>query len=245
MKKFLLIVLALVIAVILGVVGYITYLGFMPGLSNLVGTSKPKDLGVSYTKADYDGFMLKTATNYTELSGTPNPDKSIIFSGQKDAQLSFTNAQASARINYDQWAYMPFSNVQLKFNDDGTFEMSSNLVMSRVDGFIASIGGVGYSKADVEKGMGYLGLVKTDPAIYMKARVTVTNNQPSIALQNLEVGKIRVPIEKFDSDSFLVGLTKQVFARVPGFYVQSFTLSNDKADFKGTIPEKLEVQFAK
>ena len=245
MKKLLIVLLVLVVAVILGVVGYITYLGFMPGLSSIFGTNSPKDLGVSYTKSDYDGFMLKTMTNYTELSDNPTPDKSIVFSGQKNATLSFTNAQASARINYDQWAYMPFSNVQLKFNNDGTFEMASNLVMSRLDGFIASIGGVGYSKSDIDKGLGYLGMVKTDPPIYMKASVSVTNNEPIINLQSLEVGKIRVPIEKFDSNSFLAKLTKQVFARVPGFYVNSFSVKDNSADFKGTIPENLQVQFAK
>lgn len=245
MKTFLVFLVVIVLIVVLGAVGYITYLGFMPGLSNLVGTSKPRDLGVSYTKADYTGFMNKTKTDYIGLSGTPTPDKSIVFSGQKDLSVSFTQAEASARLNYDQWAYMPISNVQLKFNGDGSFEMSSNVVIGRLDGFINSIGGVGYSKADIDKGMSYLGMIKNDPPLYIKAKVSVTNNQPAINLEDVEVGKIAVPLTGVDANGFLVGLIKQIFSRVPGFYVQSFALDNGTANFKGTIPEKLQVQFAK
>uniref|UniRef100_A0A7C4M5T6 Uncharacterized protein n=1 Tax=candidate division CPR3 bacterium TaxID=2268181 RepID=A0A7C4M5T6_UNCC3 len=245
MKKTILVLISLASLVIISLIAYITYLGLMPGLSDLVKTNKPKDLKVIYTEEDYSGFMAKTKTNYVSLEGDPIPEESIIFSGQKDLETSFTSAEASARINYDKWAYMPFYNVQIKFNNDGTFELSSNLRMDRIDGFIQSIGGVGYSKKDVDKGLGYLGIIKNDPPIYAKASVAVQNNEPIIHLEKLEVGKIRIPIEKFDSDSFLVKITKQVFSRIPGFYTQSFILSEDMASFKGKIPEKLEVQLTK
>ena len=53
------------------------YLGFVPGVSNLFGSNKPKDLGVIYTAADY----ARNGTTHTILPAGALPENSIVFSG--------------------------------------------------------------------------------------------------------------------------------------------------------------------
>jgi len=245
MKTFFKIIVLLILVAVIGVVGYLAYLGFVPGLSNLIGANKPRDLGVTYSQKDFDSFLAKTDISHEELTGSVSADKSVVFSGSKALKTEFSQAEASVRINNDKWAYMPVTNVQIRFNDDGTLEFSSNLIMNRLDGFIASIGGVGYSKADIEKGLGYLNLVKTNPPVYLKAKPVVKNNKVTVEVQSVQVGKIDVPIEKIDTNGFVASLAEKVFSRTPGFYANSFYVTGGKAVFDGTIPTKVQAQYSK
>ena len=52
MKIFKLLLIILLIIVV-GAVLLLGYLGFIPGLSTIFGSDKPRDLGVKYTYADY------------------------------------------------------------------------------------------------------------------------------------------------------------------------------------------------
>jgi hypothetical protein len=244
MKGSLKIIVLIIVVVFLGAVGYLAYLGFVPGLSKLIGADKARDLGVVYSQKDFDSFLNKTNITHDELLGNPSPDQSIVFSGSKNLTTQFSEAEASARINYDKWAYMPISNVELRFNADGTFELSSNLVMGHLEGFIAAIG-AGYTMADVNKGLGYLNVIKTDPPIYLKAKPVVSENQVNVEVISAQVGKVNIPIDKGTANNFLASLTEKVFARIPGFYVNSFKVENGKVVFDGTIPTKVQAQYSK
>lgn len=47
------------------------WLGFVPGLSGMMGSSKPKDLGVHYTPDDYTSYEQKTSFTLKEYSLAP------------------------------------------------------------------------------------------------------------------------------------------------------------------------------
>jgi len=123
--------------------------------------------------------------------------------------------------------------------------MSSNIIIDRLDGFINAIGGVGYSKEEVDQGLKYVNALKNNPPFYAKIKVSVKNNEPSVELQSAEIGKVNLPVDNATASDFLIKITKQVFSHVPGFSAQDFTISQGKASFKGTIPENLEVQTVK
>jgi len=239
--KFLKILVLLVVLIILGGIGYVTYLGFMPGLSNLVGANKPKDLGITYTKADFNKDIEKSVTKVEFTNSLTDASKSIIFSGQKDLTQSFTSAEISSRLNYSSWVYMPVANTQVRFNSDGTLEFSGNLVMNNLNGFINAIGGVGYTQADIEKGLGYLNIIKTDPPIYLKVKPTVINNQVTLSFSSATVGKMSIPLDKIDANSFMAGLTEKIMGEIPGFNAKSVTITDNQMNFSGTVPETAKV----
>ena len=66
-------VLVIVVVLVLG------YLGFVPGVSNIFGSNKPRDLGVTYTAADYASAHARNGTTHTVLPAGSVPN--IIFSG--------------------------------------------------------------------------------------------------------------------------------------------------------------------
>ena len=85
MKKILLRVLIPILVIVL----IIGYLGFIPGISNLFGSNKPKDLVVKYTLADLESAKKKTNFKFTELNSNLPPKDSIIFNGKTTIKHNF------------------------------------------------------------------------------------------------------------------------------------------------------------
>ncbi len=231
--------LLLILLVIIGGVGYLAYLGFVPGLSNVLGANKPKDLGITYTKADYDTYVSKSLTKISPLASSGSGVKNIIFSGSKKLTQSFSSVEASARLNYATWSYMPVANTQVRFNADGSVEFSGNLLPGRLPNFITAIGGVSFSQDQINKALQF---VKTNPPVYLKVTpVSIKDNQVDLKFDSITVGKYNVPLSSFDANGFFSGLTEQVIGRVPGFYAKTVTITDGQINFSGTVPESMQV----
>lgn len=52
------------------------FFGFMPGVSSLLGTNKPKNLGVTYTAADYASYQQKTGAQFLDNANAPQSSSS-------------------------------------------------------------------------------------------------------------------------------------------------------------------------
>jgi hypothetical protein len=235
MSKGLKVFLAAIAVLIVLVVGAAAYLGLMPGIS------KPRDLGIKYTEQNFTDYEKKIGDSYDTMASASALDQTIQYSGSHDTETTITSSEASARINYSKWAYMPLSNAQVKFNTDGSFEVSGNIRIDRMDGFIRSIGGIKYSKADMEKGLGYLGVIKSNPPAYAKAKPVIKDNKVSVQIETIEVGRIKVPLEKVDANEFFASLTEQIFGRINGFHADSITISDNTLNFNGKMPDKTTV----
>ena len=57
------------------------YLGFVPGLSSILGASSPKDLGIRPTAADYAAASAKLGRTLTPMAGNLPPESSVKYSG--------------------------------------------------------------------------------------------------------------------------------------------------------------------
>jgi len=243
MGKFIKFLLLVILLAIIGGVGYLAYLGFVPGLSDWIGANRPKDLGITYTKADYDNYVSKSLTKISPLPVTGQDGfQNIIFSGSKDLNQSFTSAQVSARMDYAPWAYMPVANTQVRFNADGSVEFSGNLLTSRLDNFMAAIGGVSFAQEEINKGLSY---VKTNPPVYIKVTpVSIKDNKVNLKFDSISVGKLNMSLSSFDANDFFSSLTEQVMGRIPGFYARSVTITDGQINFSGTVPETMQVPVA-
>ena len=75
MKKWLIVVLVLILipTLVLG------YLGFVPGVSAIMGSNRPRDLGVRYTEADLSSLMAKNGIQDVVLPDTEVPRGSIVY----------------------------------------------------------------------------------------------------------------------------------------------------------------------
>ncbi len=240
MKKILIFLLVLLLLTILIIVSVGGYYGFVPGVSAIFGSDKPKDLGVSYTESEFNTYNRKANFTLNEDTSGKLNEEGVVFSGQTEVKDNFTKEEVSARVNYSSWVYMPINNVQINFPSDNTIEFSANLLVDRLAGFINAVG-LQVSNEDIDEGLKYL-KITSNPTIYARAKVEVNDNIPSIHLDNLQVGRFNIPFENYDADSILESATRTIFASVPGFYAKSVSITPNGMMFEGTLPTNAVVE---
>ena len=215
---------------------YLGYLGFVPGLSSVFGSNKPKDLGVRYTAADYTSYQQKTGSQYLDFANAPpnpnKPGKKIVFGDPKQMDLNLTQSEVTAAINSVGWAWMPIKNAQVRFGD-GTVEVSGNVNGAVIPDFVNFIGGVGYSQSDVEKASVWAKRLG-NPPIYLKGNATVTDNVLDLRVTEAQVGRFKVSIAS--AEKVLSTGTINIKNNAVGYFVQSASFQNSQLHFVGTAP---------
>ena len=240
MKKLFLFLVGFVVLLFVGAVLVLGYLGFVPVVSGFFGSDKPRDLGIVVTQENFDQYLTKSATKITPLD-TEVEGKSVVFAGSEPLRTSFSQEEVSGRLNFSKWAYMPIDQVQVKFLPDGSVEVAGRLRMDRLDGFINQVGGSQYSKADVEKGLNFLGVVMTNPIVYGKGTGSVTNNQVTAQIDYLEVGRLPIPLEKIDANGTFMSIANHIINIVPGLDVEQADFMGGTLNFEGTAPSEMKV----
>jgi hypothetical protein len=224
-----------ILAIVIVVVGVLGYFGFMPGVSNLFGSNKPKDLGVTFTTADYQSARNKIGTVITDLSSANTPEKSIKFSGQKSVNTSFTQAEFTAELNNRPWKYYPFRDCQFKINPDGSGEFSAILIKSRLEPMAKAFGA---TDSEIKTVMQYIKYLPGDPAIYVKCQGAISNNRiVGVNLTEFQVGKINFTNQIKDNQGAIISWMQNTLFTLPGVSVKSLKLENGKLLFEGTLPD--------
>lgn len=155
--------------------------------------------------------------------------------------------------------YYPYKNVQVKFNADGTGEISGNLVKSRIptygQTFLAP-------KEAIDLVMRFL---PENPSFYLKGKATLVDNKVGIFEPiRCEIGRVSLPLNLILAQnkglinpayamdingllSEISGVTgkKQILidfvnsrlSMVEGFYAKTAHFEENKLVYKGTLPE--------
>jgi len=66
-KKFAVGLIVIIIVIVLG----LGYLGFVPRVSKMLGSDKPRDLGIRYTEADLNSIISKNGVQRIVLESAP------------------------------------------------------------------------------------------------------------------------------------------------------------------------------
>ncbi len=231
LKVFLITILAIVIVV----VGVLGYFGFMPGISNLFGSNKPKDLGVAFTSADYQSGRAKTGTKFTDLASDAAPEQSVKFSGQKSINATFTQAEATALLNNRLWKYYPLTDCQVRINQNGTVEVSGVLIKSRLEPMAKALG---VSDSEIGTVTSYVKYLPGNPAFYVRGQVAVTNGRVSIAnLEEFQVGRLNFTSQIQDNQNTIINWIQNEMFTLPGVSIKTFKMVNGQVQFEGTLPD--------
>jgi hypothetical protein len=235
--------LIILIVLILAGVGVGGYYGFVPVVSDIFGSNKPRDLGVSYTAADNDNYNLKSKATITvkKVEQELPSDELMEFSGKADIDVSFTQEEFTARANNVAWPHFPFENSQVKINDDGTIEVSTVLKVEKIEKFLLA---VGYDRETVSKaksGLDKASILSKRPPVYFKARPGVKNNKSSFDLISAEIGRIQVPLDNFDANGTIMGMFDRIFPLIDNLDARSADFNNGTFNFEGTVPTDLTI----
>jgi hypothetical protein len=240
--KLLKLLVLLILLVLIGGVLVLGYLGFIPVLSSVMGSDKPRDLGIKYTQQQYSDYITRANEQVTTVRGNVTPENSISYSGKVDLKQSFTPEEISARLDYSKWKYMPVTNTQLRINPDGSVEFSGTVLSDRIYGFVAREGAGQYSAADVKKGLDYVKLLGKNFPVYAKFKASINNNQLTESVEKIEVGRLSLPLKVVNADSVITSVSQTIMGRVPNFYAKSVTFTDGKMNFEGSVPEKVSVE---
>ena len=197
-------------------------------------SSKPRDLGITYTQENQNRAYTKNGVISAPLPQANSIEQSIRYEGKKDVSFTMTNAEITALINNETWKYMPVSNVQIRINPDGTGEASGILHVDRILPYIS----LSHSTEEVQKAMADFHIGGT-PAFYLKGKVAVADNQVTLNPDRIEIGRIAIPGSLVSQNLQATSdFAEKRIQAVPNLFVKSLTLSNGSVSFSGTMPEK-------
>ncbi|MFA5742865.1 MAG: hypothetical protein WCX77_00990 [Candidatus Paceibacterota bacterium] len=260
MKKIVKILLIIILLLAAAVLCFFAYLGYVPGLSSVFGADKARDLGIKYTQADLASARAKSQIVYEALPAGTLDSQSLQRSGSRPVDAVFTSVEASALMNDRPFKYWPYEDVQVKFNADGSAEVSGKLVKSRLPGYCAAIG------LPKEVAQAAVKFLPPDPVFYLKGKAALTENTLSIfEPQALEVGRLPVslgmvlssldfnladevyaaPAESLSSElsktsnkkAWIINYINQRIASIKGFYAKEAKFGDNQFIFNGNLSQ--------
>lgn len=94
------------------------YLGFVPGLSGLLGASTPRDLGVQATEEHYASMSQKLGRTIETLPG--DAEDSLQFRGSHPVDIALSSEEFTAARQHAAYKHSPLSrDFQARFHEAG------------------------------------------------------------------------------------------------------------------------------
>lgn len=221
----------------------LAWMGFVPGISNLIGSAQQRDLGVEYTEADLDAYNEKASVVFNDYSLAPvnpdNPSETLPLAQPKTVnELSLTQEEVTAALNSTGWDWVPVENIQARITD-GTLELSGMLSQQRLDAFKQYLQENDVANSDVTNIIDWIALLPGDAPLYARADAEIRNNVLSFKLVEAEIGNLAIPLGSV-SDDLESGTSIKINA--DNFTAKSATLESGKLVFTGTYPTEIYLQ---
>jgi hypothetical protein len=216
---------------------FIGYLGFIPGIATIFGSDKPRDLNISYTSDDLKNSVEKIGTNLNSLpAGNTKVEDSVSYEGFRSINTSLSSQEITAYINNEKWKYFPVKDVQIKFNNDDSVEISGLIIKDRLENYIKATKVKDSEYSEIKK---YLIVPVNTVPFYVKGNIEIVNNKVTLNSETLEIGKLTI-------DNAVINNNKTAFQQfiedrinfIPNLKVTSGKINDGKLSLIGTVPEK-------
>lgn len=200
--------------------------------------ARPKDLGVRYSQKDVESVNAKLGITYSSLPDSSDPKATYTIEGKRDVDITLTNEELTALMaeHSEQWKNYPVSDVQMKVNEDGSFELSGKLEGKSWDDYATATNMPDRFKNFVgEKA----NLVPMNPAFYMKGTMAVQDGEVTGDVQEMKIGQITVDTTWFqNNNNFVTDFAKDRILAA-GITAESISFGPDGVHLKGTVPESI------
>ncbi len=230
MKRLLLFILLLLIIIVV----VLAYLGFIPVLSEMMGSTKPRDLGVHPVPADLASAQAKLKGVRLEYPLTAAAQKHATApSGSVDLNIALSGEEITALLQSGKYRTWPFRGVQVRINLDGSAEASGMLILSKV-GAYAQVAG-----ADAGMVLDALNSWKItqDVPFYVAGKGSVTNGKVALDVQKAELGRLGAPERMIASNKpHIVAFLERGISNAQGVRIKSLKVESGKVMFDGSLP---------
>lgn len=234
MKKFLKFVGIFLLIIIIISLGALLYIGIIPGVA------KPVNLGSKNDPALFANFNMSHGMK-SEIPGGVVPDsRQAEFSGQTvlNTDISADEITSILAAWKTRSPKLPVRQVQVRFNSDGTGEISGILEIKTAISIAKTLG---YNDNDIEEGKKYIKYSAGDIPFYAKGTGGVTNNNVTLNPTNFKIGNVNVPSQITEKVAPIVSdaIEKRI-NQVGTIQVRSIDFSKGKLHFDGTIPDTVK-----
>jgi ABC-type antimicrobial peptide transport system permease subunit len=224
MKK-LIIILSIVVGlalIIFFVAGY--FLGNVPVASAILGTNKPKDLGVkiSVDNATKGLTDLKCPSSAKDVAAIVKDPKSYTTG----VKTTLTSDEASSLLALGNIQDLPFKETQIKFGPNGDAQCSGVLDVDALQKYLKDNGVSGDTINTVmsyAKNAKYLNF-------YVDAKCSIVNNNVTGQINSIQLGKIDIPSNVIQQNKGAVASFASNALRSQGYNIRRLTISEGKVD---------------
>jgi hypothetical protein len=239
--KILMAVVITVLVIVLILVGVVAYMGFMPGVSDLFGFNKPKDLGVTYTAADLASFNAKRAPFVLESYPRTSDDDPVKFSGLQQIKAAFTSAELTAAANAKK-AFYPLTDVQVKITQD-IMEISGKIQTGRVGNYASWLG---IPKDKIKAVTDIVTKFPANPPAYIKGKFEMINNRVTkFNVIDATIGKLNVTNQIVDNANGIRSAIEDAISyQKDKMQVQSLKIENGLLNFVGALSNRIRYPFS-
>jgi hypothetical protein len=208
-----LIAVILVILIIISVIAA-TGIFYVPGFSEVMGTNKPRDLGV---KADPAKFNALLARENVKLNGPISNyylGSNVRWGNAVPMDVTMTNDELSSMMQATNNEKGPLKNVQLRLGENNQVEMSAQVDLNKF-GYPFNV--PVYTKGTLVKGSG---------------------NSVKIDIREGSSGIVPIP-ENFlnQGESGLEQEVNRQLAQMPGLRIDTLDISQGQLQFNGAFPQ--------
>lgn len=226
MKKFLKIVLWIVLIVALIGVWVLGYFGLIPGISAIFGSDQPRDLGAPHTEADLMSGQAKLGQAFVEPSAGMDPYEQLRASAASPVDAQLTNTEYAAHIEQVH----PIDDVQVVFAGS-EIEVSGRITRSRIPGFLRTMGLTDDSnEAEVLSAIDRY--MPVDPVFYFRGGAVAENDDMEITLTEAEFA--RFPVAPEEASEVLEFYLETIIAQTPSLQADRVTIESGQMHFRGT-----------
>lgn len=230
----------LIVLVVIGVVVLLGYLGFFPVVSGLLGANVPRDLGVTFTARDLAQANANLGISFSTVPKASSAKESITYSGTRTLDARLSSSEASSLIHSQPWYYSPIHDVYVKFDDNGSMELSGILRSDRLAAYTQLSG---FSIGRFQNIIAQIKSLSADPPIYIKGRLEITDNKAILlSVDTLQIGKVTLPYDIVQGA--LPGIKEffdKQFANVPNLSITTLRVDSGRLIIKGTAPAAVVV----
>lgn len=197
----------LIILIVLMVGAAVTGLYDVPGISSILGTNKPRDLGIKTSPEAVASISEKIPMKISGEYISYTADPSEIFMGEVAVDAAFNSEEITSWLERFEGDDPIFDNVQVK-KSDGIMEISA--MMKK------------YVKAPV-----YIKLTVDQTGV----------NQISLDFLEGKFGMFNVPEKYLQQgEDFFEENVNALFNKIPGFRLDEYEIKDGNSYFKGTYP---------
>ena len=210
------------------------YLGFVPGLSYVLGSDKARDLGLrNMVENNYsDNYKLMSQEIQSGVAAFDPADfrthpVNVLLTSEEVTSLVQKQFSTSNSL---------VQNLQIKIHDDGIVEASGILNLKRLAELVpdAKLGeAVQYAKK-------YQIFSSTAP-FYITGTGSATNNQTSINISQIQIGRVTVPIDNETNQAAESLVNRNIRNIIRGLSVTSASFNKGQLHLVGQLPGDSQV----